>query len=159
MRLIPNQSPLAAKWVILRSLWSSGEVFGRHISEELTLLGSAEGGSSTERLFTSAGYPAFQKALEKSVGKSKRKKKKCIQTKQVLVNSQTSGNRVGFFCFILYCFSDSSSVFSFYYKSVFSFLEGLHPFRTANAEHCIIYKSSVTPWFYKIIQRGYIWTR
>lgn len=102
-------------------------------------MGSAEGGSSTERLFTSAGYPAFQKALEKSVGKSKRKKKKCIQTKQVLVNSQTSGNRVGFFCFILYCFSDSSSVFSFYYKSVFSFLEGLHPFRTANAEHCIIY--------------------
>lgn len=113
--------------MILRSLWSSDEVFGRHISEELRLLGSAEGGSSTERLFTSAGHPAFQKALEKSMGKIKRKKKKCIQTIQVLVNSQTSGNRFGFFCFILYCLSDSFSAFSFYYTFVFSLLEGLHP--------------------------------
>lgn len=139
--------------MILRSLWSSDEVFGRHISEELRLLGSAEGGSSTERLFTSAGYPAFQKALEKSMRRSKKKKKKCIQTKQVLVNSQTSGNRVGVFCFILYCLSDSFSAFSFYYKFFFSLLESPHHFRGANVEHCIMYKSSITPCFYRRVYR------
>lgn len=55
MRLIHNQSHLAVKQVILRSLWLSDEVSGRDSSEELRLLGSAqEGGSSTRRLFTSA---------------------------------------------------------------------------------------------------------
>lgn len=49
-------------------------------TEELRLLGSLqEWDSSTGGgLFTSAWDPAFQKTLEKSVGKSKRQRKKSI---------------------------------------------------------------------------------
>lgn len=70
MKLIHNQSHLAVKWVILRSLWSWNWGFGRDCSEELSLLVSVqEGGSSSGELFISAGDLTFKKTLGKKRGK------------------------------------------------------------------------------------------
>lgn len=66
MRLILNQSHLAVKWVILRFLRSSDEVFGRDSLEELRLLGSAQGGGSSTK---GALYLCMRSSILKGLGK------------------------------------------------------------------------------------------
>lgn len=146
MRLIPNQSHQAVKWVILRSLWSLNEGFG------IELRGAWVTGVCTRRKqqYWGAGYLCMRPSISKGLGKKCKKEEE--EEKEMYIN-QTSISKlphlrklVSFLKFIVCCLSDSFSGFSFY-NIFFLFQRVCITSEQQTLKHCIMYESSGTPGF------------